>query len=69
MILQDYLELQVLRVFLEHQVQQVRLVMLEPREPLALKVQLELQVLKVYCFSWFCMTFKYEDSQTRIINN
>lgn len=43
-VFKDYLELQVLRVFLEHQVQQVRLVMLEPREPLALKVQLELQV-------------------------
>jgi hypothetical protein len=46
-LLQDYLEPQVLRVCLDQLVQQVRLAMLEPRELLALKVQLELQVLKV----------------------
>lgn len=43
-VFKDYLELQVLRVCLDQLVEQVRLVMLEPRELLALKVQLELQV-------------------------
>lgn len=43
-VFKDYLEHQVLRVFPDQLVQQVRLAMLETRELLALKVQLELQV-------------------------